>query len=164
LGGIPAVRREAKNDEPLPDLKPLEWCMWRQAIHFCVEDNAAPRSYNLSYAAHPVGITLYEVHGAIVTNLIVQGFQIDGVNAHDGARDCSLVSLVCRGNGRSGISIGGASRVDIRGCTLGNNVVTQLRVEGKAQAKVEQSKLLETRVPTYQIDGGRLWIDGQVAK
>jgi hypothetical protein len=164
LGGVPAVRRDAKNDEPLPELKPLEWCMWRQAIYFCVEDNETPRTYDISFAAHTVGITLYEVHNVIVTNLIVQGFQIDGVNAHDGARDCSLITLVCRGNGRSGISIGGASRVDINECTLGNNVVTQLRVEGRAIARAQNSKLLETGVPTYQLDGGRLSIDGQAAQ
>lgn len=164
LDGIPAVRREAKNDEPLPKLKPLEWCMWRQAIHFCVEDDATPGSYDLTFAAHPVGITLYEVHNVVVTNLTIQGFQIDGVNAHDGARDCSLVSLVCRGNGRSGISIGGASRVEIRDCTLGNNVVTQLRVEQKGRARVATSQLLETGVTPFILDGGKLSIDGQEAK
>jgi hypothetical protein len=164
IGGIPAVRLAAKDDETLPDLKPLEWCYWRQAIHFCVEDNASPRSYDLSYAAHPVGITLYEVRNAVVVNLTVQGFQLDGVNAHDGAVNCSLVGLVCRGNGRSGVSVGGASRVDIRNCTLGNNGVAQLRLEQKGKARVETSQLLETGVPPFTLDGGRLWIDGKETK
>lgn len=164
LGGVPAVRRAAKNDEPLPDLAPLEWCLWRQAIYFRVEDDAAPRSYNLEFAAQPVGITLYEVHNVAVVNLTVQGFQLDGVNAHDGVRDAQLNGLVCRGNGRSGISVGGASRVEIRGATLGNNGVAQLRVEGKAKVRVEGSRLLETGVPPYIVEGGKLWIDGQEAK
>jgi hypothetical protein len=161
LGGIPAVRLAAKDDEPLPDLKPLEWCLWRQAIHFCIEDGVSLRSYDLSFAAHPVGITLYEVRNVVVVNLTVQGYQLDGVNAHDGATDCSLVGLVCRGNGRSGVSVGGASRVDLRNCTIGNNGVTQLRVEQKGKARVESSQLLETGVAPVILDGGRLWIDGK---
>lgn len=164
IDGIPVTRLPAKDDEPLPDLKPLEWCLWRQAIHFCVEDRASPRSYNLSFAAHPVGITLYEVRNVVVANLTIQGFQLDGVNAHDGATDCSAVGLVCRGNGRSGISVGGASRVDVRNCTLGNNGVTQLRVEQKGKIRVDGSQLLETGVAPYTLDGGVLWIDGKEAK
>jgi hypothetical protein len=164
LGGVPATRRAAKNDEPLPDLTPLEWCLWRQAIYFRVEDDAAPRSYDVTFAALPVGVTLYEVHDVAVVNLTVQGFQLDGVNAHDGARDAELIGLLCRGNGRSGVSVGGASRVSISGSTLGNNGVTQLRLEAKAKARVENSRLLETGVPPYIVEGGQLSIDGQPAK
>ncbi|MEX0713437.1 MAG: hypothetical protein WD278_13865 [Pirellulales bacterium] len=46
------------------------------------------------------GITLYHMHDVAVVDLIVQGFQLDGINAHDGVRSCYLSGITCRGNGR----------------------------------------------------------------
>jgi hypothetical protein len=163
--GIPLEQRPvSSNDEKMPDLKPLEWCMWRQAVHFCVEPDKIPNSYNLSYAVQPVGITLYEVRNVVIRDLTVQGFQLDGVNAHDGATDCTLAGITSRGNGRSGISVGGASRVELRGCVLGNNGVAQLRVEGRAIVRTAETQLLETGEKPFELDGGRLWIDGKAVK
>ena len=58
-----------------------------------------------------MGITLYEVRNVVIRDLIVQGFQLDGINAHDGVFDALLKKVTCRGNARSGICVGGASRV-----------------------------------------------------
>ena len=95
-------------------------------MYFRTEPNRLPQSYDLSYTARQVGITLYEVRHVIVRDLVIQGFQLDGVNAHDGVRDTALVGLNCRGNVRSGISIGGASRVRLDSCLVGNNGAAQL--------------------------------------
>ena len=46
-----------------------------------------------------VGVTLYEVRHVIVRDLVIQGFQLDGVNAHDGVRETTLSALNCRGKG-----------------------------------------------------------------
>ena len=51
----------------------------------------------------PVGITLYKVRDVAIGDLTVQGFQLDGINAFDGAFDIQLSGVTCRGNGRSGI-------------------------------------------------------------
>ena len=97
-----ADRRVVQESGQLPELEPLQWCLFERHVYFRAESNALPRNYDLAHTVLPVGITIYEARHVEVRDLIVQGFQLDGVNAHDGAVDTSLVGLVCRGNGRSG--------------------------------------------------------------
>ena len=76
LDGKPASR--VWPDPPalqLPELKPLQWCLFDRRIYFCAEQGRLAREYPLSYTALPVGITLYEVRHVLITDLTVQGFQ-----------------------------------------------------------------------------------------
>jgi hypothetical protein len=113
-----------------------------------------PRDYELSYTALTVGITLYEVRHVVISDLVVQGFQLDGINAHDGVFDASLVGLTCRGNGRSGISIGGASRVNLTACLVGDNGAAQVRTEGFSHTEILHCNLLENTAPAVVREGG----------
>ena len=81
-------------------------------IYFCVESSKLPGDYNLSYARDPTGVTLFHVDYVLIADLTVQGFQLDGINLQNSARDVTIVDVTCRGNGRSGIAVGGASLVD----------------------------------------------------
>ncbi len=154
LDGVPLIQRQTTDGGPLPDLQPLEWCLFRGAIYFRPEDTLLPSEYALEYAVHPVGITLYEVRHVVVSNLIVQGFHLDGVNAHDNAFEITLSGLNCRGNGRSGISVGGASRVKIDACLAGNNGVAQVRTEGFSQTVIANSDLIGNTAPPLVQEGG----------
>jgi len=154
LDGKPAKRRTVKPGERLPDLAPLEWCLYEGEIHFCTEKGKRPRIYNLAYTALPVGITLYEVRHVLISDLIVQGFQLDGINAHDSVFDATLVGLTCRGNGRSGISIGGASRVDVTACLIGDNGSAQIRTEGFSRTRIANCHLIDTSAPALVREGG----------
>ena len=142
--------------EELTELQPLEWCLYEQHVYFRVEPNRLPQSYALTFTARQVGITLYEVHHVVVKDLVIQGFQLDGINAHDGVRDTALVGLNCRGNGRSGISIGGASRVRIDSCLVGNNGAAQVRTEGFSHTQLVGCDLLDNTAPRIVRDGGRV--------
>ncbi|MEQ8785695.1 MAG: right-handed parallel beta-helix repeat-containing protein [Pirellulaceae bacterium] len=155
----PLVRREVVEPVQLPKLEPLEWCLFNQAIYFRTEPFKIPQNYNLSYAAETVGVTLYEVRNVVINNLIVQGFQLDGVNAHDSAFDVTLSGVTARGNGRSGVSVGGASRVTLEACLLGNNGVAQLRTEGFSHTRVLDSDLLDNTAPPVVREGGELTIE-----
>ena len=164
LDDVPAKRRQIDpKAKQLPDLKPREWCIYQQAIYFCAGRGKIPENYSIRYAVLPVGITLFEVHDVVITNLTVQGFQLDGVNAHDGVTDCLLENLRCRGNGRSGVSIGGASRVKVSACLIGSNGIVQLRAEGYSIAKATDCDLIDDAdAPASQSFGGaRLFIDGK---
>jgi hypothetical protein len=161
--GVPLLQRQAFDYSPLPDLQPLEWCLWRGAIYFRVEEGALPSDYDLAYAFHPVGLTLYEVRHVIVNNLVVQGFQLDGVSAPDNAFDVTLAGLNCRGNGRSGISIGGASRVAIEHCLVGNNGEAQVRTEGYCEVRIINSDLLDNTAPALVREGGEVTVEDPVA-
>jgi parallel beta-helix repeat protein len=144
-----------------PELKPLESCLHRGSLYFRVEDTKSPRMYPLYYTAQPVGITIYNVQDVVVKDLVIQGYRLDGVNAHDDAQRCVLTGLTCRNNARSGISVGGSSRVDISACQASGNGVTQLRTEGHCVVQVQETKLASDTVPAYRAEGGRLSIDGQ---
>jgi hypothetical protein len=160
LDGIPAERVAVQpGDGQVPALQPLQWCLFQRHIYFRPAEGRSPDQHAISYCHLPVGITLYEVRGVVVRDLIVQGFQLDGINAHDGVFDAILRGVVCRGNARSGVSVGGASRMHIDDCILGNNGTAQLRTEGYSYTRVTNSHLLDNAAPAVVRDGGRVDID-----
>jgi predicted RNA-binding protein with TRAM domain len=102
------------------------------------------------------GITLYDVHDVIVSDLVVRGYQLDGVNCHDTVRRSDLVNLTCTDNGRSGISIGGASRVRVDTCTSSGNGAAQLRVEGFCIVQTIGNMFDATSAPAIVRQGGQI--------
>ncbi len=157
---IPLERRFATSlYKKVPNLKPLEWCLLDGWVYFCCEKDRLPNDYQLTHSSFTVGITLYQVHDVEISDLTIQGFQLDGLNAHGGVKNCQLINITSRGNGRSGISIGGASRVKIGGAVLGNNGVAQLRTEGACKVEIEQSDLISNPAPSIIREGGRVMID-----
>jgi hypothetical protein len=157
--GAALSRRPVSATGPLPDLQPLEWCLFRGAIYFRPEDGMLPTDYHLEYAVHPVGLTIYEVRNVVVRGLTIQGFQLDGVNAHDNAFEAVLVNLDCRGNGRSGISVGGASRVVIDSCRASGNGHAQVRTEGYCQTNIVNSDLATDSAPSLLQNGGQVNVE-----
>lgn len=160
LSGVPAEHvRATPSDYQLPELKPLQWCLFERHIYFRAEPGKLPQDYDVSYSALPVGITMYEVRQVVIRDLIVQGFQLDGINAHDGVFGASFIGVTCRGNARSGISVGGASRVRLDGCVVGNNGAAQLRTEGYSHTRVINSHLLDNTAPPVVRKGGTVHVE-----
>ena len=140
-----------------PELKPLQWCLYEGQVYFHAEPGKLPYQYALTHTALLTGITLYEVRSVRVEDFVVQGFVFDGVNAHDSAMDVELRYLTCRGNGRSGISIGGSSRVRVRGCVLGANAEAQVRIRDFTRVSISHTKLFEgLHAPAIDRQGGSL--------
>lgn len=164
LDGIPALR--APTLGPLRQEKDLPEKGWRLesgALVFRAERNKLPLDYKPSIARHPTGVTLYKVNDVIVRDLIIQGYQIDGIQAHDAGTYQPIVIAGCtaRGNGRSGIAVVGASAVAIDGCLVGDNGESQLLVSGPADSSVTNSRLLDNTGPVAEIRGGGvLKVDG----
>ncbi len=146
--GRPLVRGPGPTaDSRLPQLGEKEWRYYGERIQFRPEKNRLPQSYGLTYAAAPVGITLYQVINVRIEDVIVQGYQLDGINAHDSAFGVRLVGITARGNGRSGISIGGASQATLEGCLVGDNGLAQVRTEGWSHTQIINCTLLEKTAP-----------------
>ncbi len=165
LNGKPAIERKLDPAaHRLPELAPLEWYRRDAFIYFRVEQDKLPDAYALSYSARQTGITLYHVHDVVITNLVVQGFRLDGVNVNDGVRDCELIEVTSRGNGRSGVTVAGSSKVALANCVIGDNGAAQLRVEGESSTIVESSELIANTAPAFVIRGGKLVIDGKPAQ
>ncbi len=165
LAGRPAKRVTVEDPKArVPALKPLEWCLFEGYVYFHTELGKLPQHYDLTHTVLPVGVTLYEVRHVLIQELIVQGFQLDGVNAHDGVTDTQLVGLVCRGNGRSGISVGGASRVSIEACLVGDNGAAQVRTEGFSHTRLRNCDLIDRPfAPALVREGGEVTIENRTA-
>jgi hypothetical protein len=162
LDGRPAVRVfAAQSAKTPPDLQPRQWCSVAGRIYFCVDKTKLPGDYKLSYAHDPTGVTLFHVEHIRVADLTVQGFQVDGISLYNSARDVTLSNVTCRGNGRSGVAVGGASSVTIDDSLLGNNGQAQLLAMPFSEAHVRSSHLLSNSAPALVDQGGRVYINGR---
>lgn len=155
LDNVPAVRKVAA-DGVVPTLAPREWCSAGGWIYFRVDAGQLPQGYNLACCGEQAGITLYEVHDVIVQDLVVRGFQFDGVNCHDNVKRSDLVRITSQENGRSGFSVGGASRVRIDTCTAAGNGTAQVRTEGYCTVELVDNKLDAGSAPAVVREGGRV--------
>jgi hypothetical protein len=145
-----------------PQLKARQWCLLDGQIYFCVEPTKLPHDYKLSYASLQTGITLYQVNDVRIVDLVVQAFQLDGISLANSARHVALLGVTCRGNGRSGVTVGGASVVDIRQSILGDNGAAQLLTRPYSETHVFDSHLLSNTAPGWVDQGGRVFLDGKL--
>jgi hypothetical protein len=144
-----------------PELKPCQWCSLNGYIYFCVEKNKLPADYRLSCAGQQTGITLYHVEYATIAKLTVQGFQVDGISLFNSARHVSLIDVLCRGNGRSGVAVGGASLAEIESSRLGDNGRAQLLTLPCSETHLRKTELLSNTAPAWVDQGGRVYRDAQ---
>ncbi len=159
LDDRPAVRKQPSAGE-LPKLAALEWCLFKGWIYFGVEPGKLPLAYNLACCGEQVGITLYQVHDVIIEDLTLRGFWLDGVNCHDNVKRTDLVRLTTIENGRSGISIGGVSRVRIDTCASAANGAAQVRLESVCTVQMLDNTLDPTTAPAMVKEGGRVVVSG----
>jgi hypothetical protein len=157
---LAAVAANPLIDVP-PTLKPLQSCWHHGYLYFCVEENKLPQDYQLSYSMHDVGITLYHVDSVAITDLVVQGFRLDGINAFNSARNVRLLRVTSRGNGRTGIAVGGASVVEIESSLVGNNGTAQVLALPWSEIQVRQCDLLSNTAPALVDEGGQVFVEGK---
>jgi hypothetical protein len=162
LGGRPATRVFA---DPLsgrpPEMEAGEWCLHGGEIYFCVERMKLPQDYPLSYAHSRVGISLLYVRDVEIRDLVVQGFQLDGINAHNSARGVTLTRVVCRGNGRAGITAGGASILSLADSLVGDNGDAQVLALPYSELHVRNTELLGNTAPGLVNRSGTVYVEGE---
>lgn len=128
-------------------LEPGQAVLTDGAVWFRVEPNRIPANYELRWTVGRVGLTLYDVRNVVIRDLVVQGFALDGINLHDRATGITLEGLTLRGNGRSGLHVGGACRATLAASLAGNNGRAQVHLEGAARLQVTDCELLENPAP-----------------
>ncbi len=161
LEGRPATLVLSTETADLAKLQPLQWTMLGGAIYFCTEPGKRPESYALSYAEKSTGITLYHVEHVAIIDLTVQGFRLDGIQAANSARQVWLTSVTARGNGRCGVTVGGASQVTLQACTVGDNRFAQLLTRPYSETHVYDSDLPRLTAPAWIDQGGRFYLEKQ---
>ena len=163
LDGRPASRVPAVGvGAALPALEPRQWCYRDGYIYFCVDADKLPRDYAVRIAARQTGITLYFVSNVAILDLTVQGFRLDGINAANTARDVYMAGVIARGNGRSGVTSGGASRVEIDACLAGNNGAAQLLTLPWSETQIRNCNLLGNTAPGWVDQGGRVYLGPKI--
>ncbi|MFZ5829686.1 MAG: hypothetical protein ACOY3P_06350 [Planctomycetota bacterium] len=151
------VRATGLAGEP-PALEPLEWSLAGGWIYFRVGPVKLPADYKLRCARLQTGVTLFHVGDVVISDLVVQGFQLDGINAFNSAGPVHLNGVTCRGNGRSGVTVGGASLVDLNGSLAGSNGVAQLLTLAVSETHLRNSRLLGDVAPGWVDRGGRVYV------
>ena len=147
--------------EEAPKLDKLQWCLHGGYIYFCVEPDKLPGDYALTYARLQTGITLFHVNRVAIVDLTVQGFQVDGISAHNSAREVRLSGVTLRGNGRSGVTVGGASRLEIDLSTVGNNGRAQVLSLPYSETSIRNSNVFSNTAPAWVDRGGKMHVDGR---
>lgn len=143
LDGKPLSRVTLEAEPTKEDLEPLQWGLYRGHVYFRVEPTRLPQQYSLANSKLRVGIALYRVRHVVIQDLVIQGYVIDGLNAHDSVFESAVVGLTSRGNGRSGVSIGGASKVGLEACLVGSNGRAQIRAEGIASVSIRNCDIID---------------------
>jgi len=165
LGDRPAVRVYVDRLSAVPpQLEPMQWALFQGSIYFCVERDRHPADYPLRYAKLPVGITLHHVEGVTIRDLVIQGFQMDGINLANTARDVRLERVVLRGNGRTGLTVGGACRGTLIDSLVGDNGFAQILTLPNSEIHVQKCQVLGNTAPAWVDEGGRFFLAGELRK
>jgi hypothetical protein len=164
LDGKPLEKVHSSPDST-PELSPLQWTQRDGWIILRTEPGRAPYQYQLSCCRRTVGITIYQAHDVLIRDLVIQGFQFDAINAHDLSDQVTISGCVLRGNGRSGVSVGGASWATISSCLIGDNGESQVRTEGFCRVLIESCDVLQQpgRIPIDH-QGGTITRDGETIR
>lgn len=160
-GGKPLKRAPIHSVHQASALQPLEWSLVDEHLLFAAAEGKLPEGYELRHAGLQTGITLYQVKHVRIENLVVQGFQQDGINAHELVKHCELVDVESRANGRSGLSVGGVSDVTAVRSNFYDNGRIQVRTECLATLDLIDCDVEDEPVPAYDADGRKLTVDGK---
>jgi hypothetical protein len=153
LGDLPAYpRREAVAAARPERLQAGEGCLFEGWFYFRREPSRIVADYALSATSLPVGITLHDVRNVRLEDLTIQGFQQDGIAAADGVDNAVLEAVTLRGNGRSGASVTGASRVTLSNCLAGNNGRAQVWAAGNCWIDLRDCALPARSAPAIVRD------------
>ncbi|HBT76865.1 MAG TPA: hypothetical protein DEB39_08040 [Planctomycetaceae bacterium] len=130
---VPADRAS----KTVPPLEENQWTFLGGKVYLMAGNGKTPRSkadYDLVYTSLFSGITLTHVEHVRIHDVTVQGFQIDGIAAFNSAREIVLDNVASSNNGRSGLSIGGASLLAAGFCTFAGNLETQILAQPLSKA------------------------------
>jgi hypothetical protein len=140
----------------LPALQPLEWCLYDGYVYFRSESDRLPQQYPLRYGGLQTGLTLYDIHFVEISDLVLRGYQLDGVNVHDNCCGITLTNVTSEHNGRSGFSISGWCKTTLDQCAAAGNGVAQVRVDELAKVTLIGGAYANNGVPALLQLGGRV--------
>ena len=179
--GKPIKRLDAGDVKTLQELlaldwKPMRWCLCHGKIYFKPQDAsmvlaterllppgssqaAVRRQYAITAPEKQFGIMLSHVRNLEIQDLVIQGFQNDGMVLSTMAVDVKLTNVTSRGNARNGISVGTGCALWMKDCVLGNNQTAQLLTEEGSLTSIFTSELIPYPAPAWVENGGDVYLD-----
>ncbi len=150
-GKVAVEARADRSADAPPALQPLQWCAHRGFVYFRIEPfTGAPdeqfkyiTDYEFEVPALEVGLGLHNARNVIVRNLNFEMFRLDGIAVTGNSRNVRLVNVRSTSNGRSGLSVAGASQVQVGNLDLAGNRVAERLVLMKGRIV----DMLESQVP-----------------
>lgn len=130
----------------LPNAPAEHWYPEDHSVILKTQRGEHPALQPLDLARENVGLTLLGVEHVVIRDVTLRHFRLDGINVHDRCHDVVLENVVCEGNGRAGVAVGGTSRVSIRNSVLTDNREHSLLITELGQVEVSESELM--REPT----------------
>ncbi len=158
-GGLRRIDRRDGATGPFR-LEPMEWTRSGGRFLFRPAVDRAPSQYDLEITEQATGLSLYDVENVEIRDLTIRGFRFDGIHAHDRASDIRLIGVTCQQNGRSGVSVSGACRVELSASQLTGNGIAQLRTAGQSHLVLRDVRADASSAPRLLQEGGQL--DGEL--
>lgn len=138
---VPVPETPAAYEGGRPSPPPGHWSAWRGSLYYQALPDELPANELFRIATREAGVFLYGVRYIVVRNLTVRHFRLDGVNVHDQADYVVLENIVSENNGRSGIFVGGSSRVRILGGATQSNREASLLLKEKGTVDLHEMQL-----------------------
>ncbi len=142
--------------QDLSTLQPLQYGRHLGAVYLRTRPGDVPHNYGLSVSRLQTGLTIYDTTFVEVRNLTFRGYRLDGVNCHDLADRVVLENITFADNGRSGLSVGGASRVTVLDSASSGNGESQIRTEGQCLVELQNVRIEPGDALEIDRAGGRV--------
>lgn len=152
VDSMPVQNKTAEPMEsPVGQLNELDAALFEGYLYFRPEKGKTPEDYKLEITSLRTGITLNHVDHVVIRNLIVQGYQLDGVALANSATNVVIEQCTIRGNARAGMSVGWGSDVQAKRILMCANAFSEVLTLPYCRVKLEKSRLSG--------DYGKPWID-----
>jgi len=127
-----------------PPLAEMEWCICNGFVYICLENFKRPQDYHFIYSEKMTGITIMQTTGVRINDLIVQGYQVDGISIVNNTKNVVLDNVIVRGNGRNGLTVGAASTAAVGYSLFGDNNSAQIAMAERSELLLFLSELKGT--------------------
>lgn len=116
-----------------PSLAEMEWCICNGFLYVCLENFKRPQDYRFTYSEKMTGMTIMQTDGVRINDLIVQGYQVDGISIVNNTKNVVLDNVIVRGNGRNGLTVGAASTASVGFSLFGDNNAAQIAMSERSE-------------------------------
>ncbi|MCL2120170.1 MAG: hypothetical protein FWH27_17280 [Planctomycetaceae bacterium] len=132
--GLPLKRVAVEPGAKMPPhLNEMEWCICNGFLYVCLENFKRPQDYRFTYSEKMTGMTIMQTNHVRINDLVVQGFQVDGISIVNNTKNVILDNVIVRGNGRNGLTVGASSTVYAGYSLFGDNNAAQIDMAERSE-------------------------------